>query len=294
MNETQILSVVNAENIQFSRLITNKIISMNRKLFFFALVGLTMISCKKIDPGNDPNFTIVKNKDRGTKKANRKVDVFGIPVYALKDVSDAKLLHAANILAQFLDNDENGAVDNPLIVSTIIEQESGIFLWAKESDAGKISLQDLGDEETLPGWHTNGHIGRFDAALEEVWHVITHSGYSKAYPNIFGESSGTSIANAMDVARGGQFTEIPSSYPSGAWYSYTDATCVYDCQVTEYFYWAMLSILGAQENRLDEIQEEWKLNTKTLVEMQDPVVYNLLTDPQYGFPTVLPDGTYRH
>ena len=98
----------------------------------------------------------------------------------------------------------------------------------------------------------------------------------------------------MDVARGGQFTSIPSNYPTDAWYSYTDATCTYNCQVTEYFYWGMLSILGAQENRLDEIQQEWKLNTKVLVESQDPTIYALLTDPQYKFPTVLPDGTYKH
>jgi len=56
----------------------------------------------------------------------------------------------------------------------------------------------------------------------------------------------------------------------------------------------MVSILGAQENRFDEIQQEWKLNTKQLVETQDPVIYNLLTNPQYKFPSVLPDGTYMH
>ena len=157
------------------------------------MIGLIMISCKKIETGNDPNFIIVKNKDSGTKKANRKVDVFGVPVYAFKNVSDTKLLHAANILAQFLDNDEDGNVDNPLIVETLIEQESGIFIWSKESESGSIRLQDLGDEETIPEWHTNGHSGRFDAALEEIWHVVTHSGYSKAYPSVFGESAGTSI-----------------------------------------------------------------------------------------------------
>ncbi len=63
--------------------------------------------------------------------------------------------------------------------------------------------------------------------------------------------------------------------------------------VMEYHYWALTSILGAQENRLSDIQQEWKLNTREKVENQDPTVYQLLTDPQYNFPTVLPDGTYR-
>ena len=62
---------------------------------------------------------------------------------------------------------------------------------------------------------------------------------------------------------------------------------------TEYIYWAMSSVLGAQENRLGEISQEWDLNTSALVQSTDTAIYALLTDPQYSFPTVLPDGTYR-
>ena len=53
--------------------------------------------------------------------------------------------------------------------------------------------------------------GRFDAALEEVWHVVTHSGYAVLYPTVFGEGAETSLSNAMDIARGGRFTTIPQS-----------------------------------------------------------------------------------
>ena len=62
--------------------------------------------------------------------------------------------------------------------------------------------------------------------------------------------------------------------------------------ITEYFYWSLTSILGAQENRLYEIEHEWKLNTKQKVNDIDPDIFNLLTDPQYLLPTVLPDGNY--
>ena len=53
-------------------------------------------------------------------------------------------------------------------------------------------------------------------------------------------------------------------------------------------------MLGAQENRLDEIGHEWKLNTQDLVKTKDIAVYSLLTNPIYKMPTVLPDGTYKH
>lgn len=277
-----------------------------------ATVLLSCASCSKddsvtntptnpggVNAGNDPNFTIVANTGPDLTSFNKKVIVFGIPIYAVTAVEDTKLLHAANIMAQYLDNNEDGIVDNQLVIDKMLENNAFMVMWKNESDINidppsNALGQDLGNDETIPAWHTNGHTGQFDAALEEVWHIITHAGYSQVYPTIFGEQAGTSLTNAMDIARGGNFTSIPNSYPNGAWYTYDDTTCTYDCQATEYFYWAMTSILGAQENRLNEISQEWGLNTSALVQISDTAVYGLLTNPQYKFPTVLPDGTYRH
>jgi len=245
------------------------------------------------DPGNDPNFTIVAHSDAGFTSTNRKVEVLGVPIYAYANVEDVKLLHAANIMAQYLDNDEDGVVDNPALLSALISSNAALYMWKQEGQQGSINAQDLGADESVPAWHDNGHTSRFDAALEEIWHVITHSGFANAYPDAFGEDAGTSLTNAMDIARGGRFQSVPSPYPGGAWYTYDDQTCDYGCMATEYIYWAMTSVLGAQENRAGEIQQEWKLNTKAKVQQMDTAIYQLLTDPQYIFPIVLPDGTYR-
>jgi len=110
----------------------------------------------------------------------------------------------------------------------------------------------------------------------------------------------------MDNARGGHFENegsfyedgemhqlaVPSNYPGSAWYTYDDETCQYDCMNSEYIYWAMTSILGAQKDRCSDIRREWKLCTKEKVMSQDPEIYALLTDPQYSLPTILPDGAY--
>jgi hypothetical protein len=139
----------------------------------------------------------------------------------------------------------------------------------------------------------NEKFGAFDASLEEVLHLISNCGYGGAYPDVFRENSVSLIGQYMDNARGGHFEKIPNYYPAGAWYSYDDYTCEYECMITEYFYWTMTSILGAQEDRLDEIGHEWKLNTKEKVMETDPDIYNLLTDPQYKLPTIIPDGNYQ-
>ena len=277
-------------------------LGMKKDLLFALTIPLVplflLVSCGEdatgpTDPGNDPNFTIVAHSDAGFTSTNRKVEVLGVPIYAYANVEDVKLLHAANIMAQYLDNDEDGVVDNPALMSALISSNAALYMWKQESQQGSINAQDLGADESVPAWHNNGHTSRFDAALEEIWHVITHSGFAKAYPDAFGEDAGTSLTNAMDIARGGRFQSVPIPYPGAAWYTYDDQTCDYGCMATEYIYWAMTSVLGAQENRAGEIQQEWKLNTKAKVEQMDGAIYQLLIDPQYVFPIVLPDGTYR-
>ncbi|MDA9357120.1 hypothetical protein OAA78_03725 [Flavobacteriaceae bacterium] len=274
---------------------------MKNTLLYIAFL-FSVLSCKNesstnqsepINTGNDPNFSIIAHSDDGFNSTNRKVVVFGIPIYAFYNVEDTKLLHAANIMAQYLDNNEDGIVDNQMLLTTLLNNEAALFMWKTESQIN-LNAQDLGADETIPIWHTNGQSGQFDATLEEVWHVITYSGYSDTYPEVFGENSGTSLTNAMDIARGGNFTSIPDNYPNSAWYTYDDQTCDYQCMATEYFYWGLTSILGAQENRLNEISQEWDLNTRDLVESTDTSIYELLTNPIYKFPTILPDGKYMH
>ncbi|CAI8281601.1 MAG: Uncharacterised protein [Owenweeksia sp. TMED14] len=262
-------------------------------LGFFLISSACDTTTALITTGNDPNFIIVAHNDAGFIKTNRKVNVFGIPIYAYSNVEDSKLLHTANILAQYLDNNEDGFVDNITLLNALTANNGALFMWKTESQIN-LNAQDLGADESIPSWHSNGNVGEFDSALEEVWHVITHNGYANAYPTIFGENPGTALTKSMDLARGGNFTSIPNPYPSDAWYTYNDQTCEYDCMATEYIYWAMTSILGAHENRFDEISQEWNLNTRSLVQTIDTAVFALLTDPQYMFPKVLPDGTYKH
>lgn len=290
---------------------------MTKQILTLGIIALSifaMTSCNKddntttptkpttINEGNDPNFKIVANTDAGFKSFNRKVVVFGIPIYAVSGVEDNKLLHAANVMAQYLDNDEDGTANNQAVLAKMLANKAYLFMWKTEADKENFTPpsgyegQDLGANETIPNFVSGGLTGQFDASLEEVWHLITHVGYAKEYPTIFGENAGTALTDAMDIARGGSFTSIPSSYPSSAWYTYNDATCNYNCQATEYIYWAMSSILGAQVNRLSEIQNEWKLNTKAKVQATDKKIYTLLTNKvlPYKFPTKLPDGTYKH
>ncbi len=232
------------------------------------------------------------------------VDVFGVKIYATGDTPDDKVLHAAGVMAQYLDNDEDGEPDNSLVVTQMVSQKAAMVMFASESSAEDIdidafidgsvldsmALQDLYGSETHPGSLDSEN---FDASLEEVLHLVTFAGYANAYPDVFGEYSGTSLADAMDIARGGHFESVPSEYPEGAWYHYDDTTCDYACMVTEYIYWALTSHLGAQEQRCDDIAIEWELCTPDQLAETDTAIVELLTNPDYKFATLLPDGSYE-
>jgi hypothetical protein len=239
-------------------------------------------------------------KAANTPSIAKQIIVFDIHVYATDNVTDEKMLHAANVMAEYLDNDEDGVPDNQRVVDVLVEKNTALIMTYDEDEMHALDRkslprgpkQGLWDTETLPG---GAERGKFDAALEEILHPITDVGYARVYPEVFGTEPGSEVAKVMDEARGGHFDDVPEKYPDNAWYTYYDQTCKYGCQITEYIYWALTSILGAQDfpGRLEQIQEEWRYNTREKVAEGDPKIYALLTDPRYKFPTELPDGVYQ-
>ena len=101
--------------------------------------------------------------------------------------------------------------------------------------------------------------------------MVSGDGYANAFPTTFAtnSSSNSLLTQAMDVARGGKYTTIPSAYPASAWYTYYEKSCTYECQAVEYVYWAVNAWVGALAGRGSEINKEWKLETKAKLEAGD-------------------------
>ena len=271
-----------------------------RCLAIFILLGgfrITLIAGPpdfKIQPIPAGKYSIFK------KQFTQHMDVFGIHLFGTAKTPPEKLRHAAIVMAEYLDNDEDGKPDNPKVIATMIKRDAFLMMTENERALDRLDhdvFQDAGfhhgqgqfASETNPGGK------HFDATLEEVLHLITHEGYANAYPEIFGERPDTELAKCLDRARGGHFKRVPRHYPKGAWFTYDDRTCDYGCQCTEYLYWAITSVLGAQEakHRHEDISHEWRLYNRELVRRRDPKIYKLITNPKYRLPSRLPDGIYR-
>ena len=54
----------------------------------------------------------------------------------------------------------------------------------------------------------------------------------------------------------------------------------------------MITLLGFNKERGDAIQNEWSITDADSLKKRDPALYELLTNPEYRFPKIAPDGTY--
>ena len=250
-------------------------------------------------------FTIDPNPINGIAFSGftKYVDVLGcFFIVAESTIPNTKVLHAAAVAAELLDNNEDGIVDDPLIESQLQNEQAFMPIFSSEgSNAENLLFSNYNGNGASAVLYNNemdpsqtGHWGD-DATVEEVIHTINHVGHTNIYPDAFSLQPNSSLmSDAMDVARGGQFMIIPNPYPSSAWYHYDDWTCDYECMMIEYMYWAIVSYMGILDDAQTSqgISNEWEPYNATLLQSMDTLMYNLITDSQYKLPLSSPDGNY--
>ena len=224
-----------------------------------------------------------------------------IHIYGESQISDAKMLHAAAVTSELLDNNEDGIVDDPAVEASLRNLNTMMPLFNSEWSSGMDDVEDhyngclgaaLFKNEIDPS--QPGHWG-YDASVEEILHTINQCGQVEVYPNTFSLLPNSSLmSDAMDIARGGQFLWVPNQYPDEAWYHYDDWTCDYECMAMEYLYWCIVSDMGILDDpqTCNGIDNEWELCSPELFESTDLAMHAIVNDPQYKLPQLAPDGNY--
>lgn len=197
-----------------------------------------------------------------------------------------KLTHAANVTAEWLDNDEDGEVDEPRLLETLkaskpvlIMSGNGVPAAAMPRIMSALSgyqLQDLGAAETKPA------NGLRDASQEEIHHLLINAGWQKLFPAVFSEtaSDNSTLYQAWKFAN------------DNGHYAYDDPTCDDSCKVTEFVYLATAAYLGSEA---DLFSDEMRLKTRAALNESIPAVLQIFESSDYVYPTNhWPDGTYPH
>ena len=272
---------------------------MLRNFIYLILITFTLADnevCFEINSNpisNEPGFGYF------TKYINV-LDCF--EVFAPSNITDEKVLHVAAIAAELLDNNEDGQVDDPLIKQELMNRGALIPILNSEWSQEANSFFNNYDGDGVSAVLFNNEIdpnnpGRwgYDATVEEVIHTINHVGHVNVYPTTFNIEPNSSVMSvSMDIARGGQFMNVPNQYPEVAWYHYDDWTCDYECMAIEYLYWCIVSHMGILDDMqtCNGIANEWEPCTPELFESTDVIMHGLITNPIFKMPQLAPDGNY--
>ena len=238
------------------------------------------------------------------------IDVFGIFVVASPNAPLAYVEHTANVLAEYIDNDADGIPDDQTVLDVLVNGNFVVPVWTEsdresfwENARGTYCEDNTGMAASMYYDHDQWALGGIEAAgtwdtnLEEVWHIVSVGWYA-TYPEFFGDEPGVSrLTEAMDIARGGQFLTIPSTYPAGSWYRYYDDTCDYGCQMHEYFYWILMANIDALDpsitDKCEQSQHEWHICNKAELEQVDVLAFDLFNNHGFSLPTNIPTGNYQ-
>ena len=194
-------------------------------MFKYSAIYFLLILIQVIQGQNTVCFDIEANPNANSTafssftKYIHVLDCFSI--YAESSIPDEKVLHVASVAAELLDNDEDGAVDDPLLKAELASNNALIPIFAYDGSPAMDNFFDHYDGEGAAAvlWRNEidpnnpGYWGA-DATVEEVVHVINAIGHTNIYPSAFSvEPNSSLLTTAMDVARGGQFIQHPNNYP---------------------------------------------------------------------------------
>lgn len=217
---------------------------------------------------------------------------FGISIFSLPSnrFPRDKFLHVCNLMAQLLDNDQDGCADDTNVVKMMRLNQAGLVLVDSENESYYNNIEESFDETALfasqvrPFCSGSSETATCrDVAIEEVLDFIAEYGISPYYFKEFGQcfdgnfEQRSELQVQMDIARGGHFTTMPNSYPANAVFRYDDRFCNYECMVSEFFYYSLTSLLGGQDARITQNMDEWQASTAQDLKSKLPGMYDLLT-----------------
>ena len=105
-------------------------------------IGLLLFLCSyTVIAQSSLKVTPVDDAPQGFDRLfSKQVDIFGIAIFATRRTPDPKLLHAAGLLAQYLDNDNDGQPDNELVIKAIHKSKGAVLMSATKREAEKIDV----------------------------------------------------------------------------------------------------------------------------------------------------------
>ena len=212
-------------------------------------------------------------------------DVFGVMVVG-SGVKKESVQHAADVLAGYLDNDQDGKCDDPKVCKELRTSVATLLMFKNSNAANDFWNTPMFFDSIRTQWYGNNmdlngvsrlHLfeddieanscayggtfrsymtkceQEFDYTLKATLRLITHFGVAKVYGSTFAENMGSTVGAYIQELNGDcgwGYTHDwidPASGLCTGYFAYDDKSCSFGCLVKEGLYLAITSLLGAQD-----------------------------------------------
>ena len=196
--------------------------------------------------------------DRGYSKCC--FGAFGVLVAGTHDYPDAYVLTACVTVANLLDQDQDGEADDPAVVAALsfLENDNpplaqGAPTQAQEQIGDQLGGDGFDYAYSLQTWHVDGWADGAETAkqiiTEEIFHMVTQSGYSVAHPAELGMDDFVSSIACREMAAAScvHWMHPENSCPTPGTHSQPPlvGTCAEaNCDCTEWYHQVVLILAG--------------------------------------------------
>ncbi|MCH2133516.1 MAG: hypothetical protein MK116_07185 [Phycisphaerales bacterium] len=225
---------------------------------------------------------------------------FGILLAADEDMPPAYVRQAAAILAEMMDQDMNGVVDDPAVAKVLAQRDVCWLAMPMDHEAWEEEQlprleRVLGYDIIIPEWWMEVRGDEPDARgqavmVEEVHHFITQFGYSEVYPEAFGVDDWNSVIARETQRAQCDFWQHPENDCPGSPAEYGGDCSDPNCDVVEFYQQVVVMRAGMEPGWLgigfpeDRAALEARLGDEIKRVMDDPRYHQLQRPLTFAYP----------
>jgi hypothetical protein len=227
---------------------------------------------------------------------------FGVLLSADQNMPKSYLKMAGKILAEMLDQNLDGIMDDSTLFEYVSNWQNGWLAMPDnhnqwETQQLPILEDELGYDIIIPSWwmgSTNAEPNEHSIAVmvEEITHFITQFGYSPRYPEMFGVENWSSIIAQETMNAQCEWWQHPENACPNSPAQYDGDCSDPNCDVVEFYQQVLILRAGMQPGWLginfpnSSIELEELLSDEMKELMNDPIYHQLKSPLSFNYPII--------
>jgi len=142
--------------------------------------------CAQIKNANGDLLPAQVRQTLASEKKTKCIQVFGTLIAGTAGADSNAMRYSANIIAQLLDPNCDGAVDDPKVAAKLDKFKSAEAGWINYGTDAASEESTLHVSFSSQVWKAEENSGKPSLALEEAFHMVHQSAWAQVYPDAFG------------------------------------------------------------------------------------------------------------